>query len=1354
MSNSDAVKAQKPAFSYARAAQGSNVPTSTASSPALNGRANSNGSVNGPQGNGIDNKVAEAATSTTNSAPSTTANTPIVPPSQQPTHSSRSSVSSAAGMQPAWTNKGAGVHMPHLAGSQSGTVQRSATNTPAVMFGNFDKSESDVPLSEQATPVSKKTAPVASGGAAPPAIQVKEPPQFGSMTPNAVDNSRQMLPPGVMDDKQRQGPHSRSNSNASDMRPANMSPHPAANQFPMGYPQNQFQQNNYPPALPNNSFRGQGRGGMHYQQGRGGAQRPQQGRNAPGPITTPQQQHPQAALNSPLNSPAMFGYGQQGYMPHNYPGQYGFPNQGYAPQQQPYNMHNYVNPQSGRPQYAQNQYQNPNLQAHSMSSMSRSGSAMSERPAQSTNPASSVPSGATAVPTFSSPRKSAAIRIVNPTSKEEVIVQKAQPQPTEAKRDVSASPAPKPDRPASSGPPRMTSASPAVAETPEQKKAKQDAAKQAILDRIAARKQEEDAEQEREKASAASAAAEKQRAEDEANAKKAEAEAEEARKTKEAQDALAAEEERKAEAERQEAAETARIAAEKKKAEEAAEAERKEAEAAKKAAEDAAERQKADEREAQEKEKLKVEEEAAAAATAADEGTPSLETIKESADKGQVTDVIEVKDAEVPKSKPDNPAMPPPARKRPSQLQLDEKAAPSGMTMSLKKSLRITDIHAISYPDGIQAPKAQLNQNTQGGFKYDKAFLLQFRAVFTDKPNAEWDARVRDTVGDLDGRPSKGLGPRTGSNRAAQSPFSVPAFNPKPLKDSNARFAQSEKIRAQGFDPAVVLSGAGGPSFERGSNFKPNMARKDSHVPSSPRADSKRGGKSNRAPSNRPEKVQTSAPLIAMEDVKPLAPSANRWTPKRPSEAEPLPGGDAAMTPDIVQKKVRGLLNKLTLDKFDRITDQILEIASQSKDETDGRTLRQVIALTFEKATDEAHFSNMYARFCRKMMERTSDEVKDASVVDKKGEPVIGGALFRKYLLSRCQEDFERGWKTELPPKPDGEPQNEEAAMLSDEYYIAAAAKRRGLGLVKFVGELFLMQMLNEKIMLECITKLLANVKNPEEEEVESLAKLVETTGEALDSIERGAGHMNAFMDRMKQLTSCDSLSSRIKFMVMDVIDLRASGWQNRKADKGPKTIAEIHDDAARAAALKESQRNTSHRGGGGGGGPGRFDQGRGDVRNTGRRQDSHGPIVTQTGDGWSQLKAPPRIETRPGDLAKFGKITTRTGSQKGTFGPGGNLSNPSRTESNQVSRTASHAAPSREDSRTSVNAPAANSFAALAAEPEAETAASATKESSADTSERPKLNLLPKGTTVVDDASTTNDEAHGPDSTKQDTSA
>jgi translation initiation factor 4G len=65
---------------------------------------------------------------------------------------------------------------------------------------------------------------------------------------------------------------------------------------------------------------------------------------------------------------------------------------------------------------------------------------------------------------------------------------------------------------------------------------------------------------------------------------------------------------------------------------------------------------------------------------------------------------------------------------------------------------------------------------------------------------------------------------------------------------------------------------------------------------------------------------------------------------------------------EMVERKVKALLNKLTMRRFDSISDKIITCANKSEKEKDGRTLIQVIKLVFEKATDETMFSEMYAR--------------------------------------------------------------------------------------------------------------------------------------------------------------------------------------------------------------------------------------------------------------------------------------------------------------------------------------------------------------------------------------------------------
>lgn len=57
-------------------------------------------------------------------------------------------------------------------------------------------------------------------------------------------------------------------------------------------------------------------------------------------------------------------------------------------------------------------------------------------------------------------------------------------------------------------------------------------------------------------------------------------------------------------------------------------------------------------------------------------------------------------------------------------------------------------------------------------------------------------------------------------------------------------------------------------------------------------------------------------------------------------------------------------------------------------------------------------------------------------------------------------------------------------------------ARRRSMGNIKFIGELFKLKMLTEAIMHDCVVKLL---KNHDEESLECLCRLFSTIGKDLD---------------------------------------------------------------------------------------------------------------------------------------------------------------------------------------------------------------------------------------------------------------
>lgn len=453
----------------------------------------------------------------------------------------------------------------------------------------------------------------------------------------------------------------------------------------------------------------------------------------------------------------------------------------------------------------------------------------------------------------------------------------------------------------------------------------------------------------------------------------------------------------------------------------------------------------------------------------------------------------------------------------------------------------------------------------------------------------------------------------------------------------------------------------------------------------------------------------------AAEPVAPLEKTENRWVPssvvsqQKPEKATE----DGLLTEEVIVRKVKALLNKLTVEKFDSISSQIFGYCLQSEKEEDGKALRTVIRLTFEKACDEPAFASMWARLCRKMCDSMTNDICDRNQLDKHGKPCYGVLLFRMYLFNRCQEEFEKGWKTNMPEIKEGE-------MMTDEYYAAAKAKRQGLGLIQFIGELFKLGMLSEQIMYGCLIKLCNDPSNAGDEEAESLCKLLTTVGKVLDSKPNTAKWINIVVGRMKgEMVNSPKLSSRVKFMIQDLLDLRKQNWipRNAKEQFGPTTLAKIHELAEKDKEQKEastmkkgnssrspyvhnqynSSNNNMQRAGSFRGSRDHFQS---------RSNNTEGNGGNANVDGWNTVSSPVGDKSR-NELSNFGK-TDRSRSRSNILGPS-NSPFPSlnRNRTNNDNKGSS-------DGRSS---PAMNMFSALSNGDKPE--------------ERKKLQLLPRKSSV-----------------------
>lgn len=151
------------------------------------------------------------------------------------------------------------------------------------------------------------------------------------------------------------------------------------------------------------------------------------------------------------------------------------------------------------------------------------------------------------------------------------------------------------------------------------------------------------------------------------------------------------------------------------------------------------------------------------------------------------------------------------------------------------------------------------------------------------------------------------------------------------------------------------------------------------------------------------------------------------------------------------------------------------------------------------------------------------------------------------------------------PPKITGE-------MTAEKEEQELKRRRHMLGNVKFIGELFKLDMLNEKIMHECISRLLipsSDTGIPDEDDLETLSKLLRTIGQLLESKSATAkANMSECFTQLAALSKNNALSSRIRFMLLDLSELRQCDWVPRRKDNTPQTIAAVHADVCAPGSL------------------------------------------------------------------------------------------------------------------------------------------------------------------------------------------
>lgn len=157
--------------------------------------------------------------------------------------------------------------------------------------------------------------------------------------------------------------------------------------------------------------------------------------------------------------------------------------------------------------------------------------------------------------------------------------------------------------------------------------------------------------------------------------------------------------------------------------------------------------------------------------------------------------------------------------------------------------------------------------------------------------------------------------------------------------------------------------------------------------------------------------------------------------------------------------QVIAILNKITPQNFKDLSVKIIALGFD-----DLEKLEIAVEIVFDKAVLEPAFSQTYANLCKVM-----------SSIQFPDDPNPKVSPFLKTLLNRCEEEFLKEKSGELEIN-----------------------KKKMLGNINLIGELYNLSMISTNIIMESYIQYLL-LKSRDEESIECLSKLFGTVGQKLE---------------------------------------------------------------------------------------------------------------------------------------------------------------------------------------------------------------------------------------------------------------
>lgn len=260
-------------------------------------------------------------------------------------------------------------------------------------------------------------------------------------------------------------------------------------------------------------------------------------------------------------------------------------------------------------------------------------------------------------------------------------------------------------------------------------------------------------------------------------------------------------------------------------------------------------------------------------------------------------------------------------------------------------------------------------------------------------------------------------------------------------------------------------------------------------------------------------------------------PTQNVWIPRFQSHRE--------MTMEEIEvdkyyRNIRSILNKITPQKFKKLLHSLtnLDIDTDFK-------MEKLAEFIIVKAVDEPLYGKVYARMCSYLINHMKEKNSTRSV-----------DCFKKFLLDGCQKFFMNIIDC----------QEDANAPGSESWYKEFANRQEMFGSVMFIGELYKTKVMPGIAMHDYVMLLLRKENTRKLEfKLECLYKLLRTIGFHYENEMQKKEEMDAYFTEIERLRNHHIFCSRVKFALLDLCELRANNWCDRRTREVPTTIDQIH---------------------------------------------------------------------------------------------------------------------------------------------------------------------------------------------------